>query len=60
MLRFENQPYLRPVRQVRIEAIGDNSKNIQIRHAFQTLVRLLRIKSGFDVEQFANKLGFFC
>jgi transcriptional regulator with XRE-family HTH domain len=44
-------------RQVRIEAIGDNSKNIQIRRAFQTLVRLLRIKSGFDVEQFAKKLG---
>ncbi|MBN2395128.1 MAG: helix-turn-helix transcriptional regulator [Candidatus Atribacteria bacterium] len=41
----------------RIEAFGGNSKNIQIKRAFQTLVRLLRIKSGFDVEQFANKLG---
>ncbi len=44
-------------RRVRIEAIGDHSKNIHIRRAFQTLERLLRIKSGFDIEQFANKLG---
>ncbi len=44
-------------RRVKIEAIGNNSENIHIRRAFQTLVRLLRIKSGFDVEQFANKLG---
>lgn len=44
-------------RQVRIETVSDDSRNIHIRRAFQMLIRLLRKKSGFDQEQFADKLG---
>ncbi|MBD3291244.1 helix-turn-helix domain-containing protein [candidate division KSB1 bacterium] len=44
-------------RRVRIDAISDNSTDIHLRLAFQTLIKLLRKKSGFDVEQFARKIG---
>lgn len=44
-------------RRVKIETISENSKDIHLRQAFQSLIRLLRKKSGFDIKQFANKLG---
>ena len=44
-------------RRIRIETFSENSKDSLIKRAFQTLIRLLRRKSGFDIEQFAKKLG---
>jgi len=43
-------------RQIRIDAADVNSKTVSMRHAFQTLIRLLRKNQGLNVEQLAKRL----